>query len=1681
MTSFLRSTPRPAAAVLALTLLVGWSLVVQAGPAPLFDPEKHFTITAIEPDPASGEVRIQFSRPVFLPALRDHLHLQPPVKLDWRQSKVQPPDVLRLRGDFKYGQPHLIFLPLSLNIDGRTYCKTINRFVMPDRPPQLKFVSEKRVIERDSRQMLHLKILNVDKIKFSSLRVPLITLPLALAAEGGGDSVATTLHLLHAAAAQAEAAAADLEGLALFLGSPAEERQLFFTPGEKNKEIAFSLPLSFRRDKTEGALELIYVSAGETGSPSAGPALFRVTDLGLSYKLSSKNLLLWATSLKEGRPKPEVALLAFTRRSEAFYLGKTGSDGVFIFEPRRVEGLSLQPGGGFQKTSRRLEPEEIAFVAAAAPGDASYIEIRPQSALKPYGVSQVRPGQAKPRTLKGHLFTERGVYRPGERVMFKGTVRQFDQGRITAPEGQPCSLEMVNSKGEKIFQTQAALSSFGTVSGQVALKPYAPLGAYTLTMRYGPEKEDHTSRTFQVQEFRPPRHFVDITFERFQRRDESYVNQNPIRPFLRLKVAGRYYAGGPVKHGRVRWQVRAAGTDYTLSGFDDYTFGSPSPGQGEVLESGESILDERGRLEVDFPLEASVIQGRRGLEVSATVVDFDGRAAFGRQTYQARPEILIGLARHPKEIKAGQGQSLDVIAVKADGERIYAGVIQAEVLQESGVYVRKRNEAGDVYWNYETVWRRVFAADLPIKWGRATFEFDFAWGGHYCLSFTFRDEEGWAFSSATDYLITGDFYWDQYYDRDKPYESLPLSADKEAYRPGQTALIRLSPPEEMARCLVTVEREGVLDYRVLQPEGRRGEVKIDIEPRFAPNVYVSVLALKPRRGFPVHTGRYDEEAPGFYFGTINLPVKAETESFKLDIAADVKKLKARPGQPVSLKLRVRDQFDRGLEAEVAVGVVDESVLNLTGFATPSLEGLSRFDLPLEVFTDELRRLLVHQTPFGLVRREPMSGGGGLAKAAALEIKVRRHFNPVAFFDPAVATDAAGRAEVTFTLPDTMTTYRVYAVACDKGARFASRQRDLLAVKDFYLAPGLPRFLTAGDEFRFHVAAFNKTDARGSLDFEASASANLKLAPEATRIELPAQESAPLAVRGEALKAGPAKALFKGRLSGAGEAPTDAMEVSLPLNSGHVLGTNVFFGHFEGAVKKSFTLPPELARTDWESLDLSQASLILTLSGSPFIKMTAAINYLLSYPYGCVEQTSSAMLALASLGRIAQEGLIPGLKPEQVDDYLRQALDRLLSLQTFSGGFGYWPGYTRAHPWGSLYAGMALMAAAEAGLETPPPALKRLWKYLKSELKRREWSDVFRALACYVLALGQALDRPTFTSAGRSYQQQNRQAQLFLALAAQAGGLAQTGELAAWVRSLLRQPGFEQPADDFAASYREPAVALLAGAAILPDDPLTEAAALNLLGGLGPQGRWTSTSDTGWSLYALGKYFAGKRFGQGRAEVVVSQPEGRRETVSFEPQGFATVGLEAGLFLKNPTLELKTAPGESLLYTLALTAPRVDLASQSLSRGFKVRKEIENTGQGPIRVGDVVKVKVYVESFGQPHRYVVIDDPLPAGLVAVNPVLKAEEPLAEASISAGGAGYHSPDGWFGFWPHFFEIKDDRVLAFRDSLWEGRYEFSYYARAVCEGRFVLPSTKVALMYAPNVCAYTPRMRLSIQAGP
>ena len=449
-----------------------------------------------------------------------------------------------------------------------------------------------------------------------------------------------------------------------------------------------------------------------------------------------------------------------------------------------------------------------------------------------------------------------------------------------------------------------------------------------------------------------------------------------------------------------------------------------------------------------------------------------------------------------------------------------------------------------------------------------------------------------------------------------------------------------------------------------------------------------------------------------------------------------------------------------MRGEVAVVVVDEAVLALTGYDVPDPLGV--FYAPREAGVRDH-----HLRASVLLGQSPIEGGGGpqferqrgedvlalpaAAPPAAMEmslamdkarpgpqeaapIRTRTDFAALALFAGRLPTDAAGRATVKVKLPDSVTRYRVMAVAAAGAKHFGKGESTLTARLPIMVRPSPPRFLNYGDRLELPVVVQNQTDAPLTVDVGVRAR-NLDLtAGGGRRVTVPAQDRVEVRFPAAAARAGRARfqaAAVTGRLA-------DASELDFPVWTPATTEAFATYGQIdEGAVVQPVAAPPNVLP--------GFGGLTVTTSSTALQALTDAVLYLVAYPFECAEQLSSRVLAVAALKDVLTafraEGLPP---PEEIVGAVKRDVERLRGLQNDDGGFAFWRRGEASWPYVSVHVAHALARAREKGFEVPGETLDRSRKYLKeveSRIPADYPEDVRRTIVAYALHVRQQLGDP----------------------------------------------------------------------------------------------------------------------------------------------------------------------------------------------------------------------------------------------------------------------------------------------------------------------------------------------------
>ncbi|NLI78407.1 MAG: hypothetical protein GX442_18460 [Candidatus Riflebacteria bacterium] len=1667
----------------------------------------------------------------------------------------------QLSGNFDPGKRYRVQNREARGIDVDTRLEPASfTFVAEGPDPEIVVETDRSVLELKSRQLLPVTLTNVSQVQCEITRVPALFAPeyadLTIFARTDAPRPRTSSKMgpsdaeearIGEAIPQIETRQADnvrllasLKALpsfpngvplAHFLGEFTSAREVFVNQGKPGKLSRLSLPLGFRTDPAKGGAILLKLlnEGSEEGSTAR---LLQVTDLSITYKFSDNELLLWVTSLETGKPVADVALLLITKDDGRFALGKTDANGLLLAR----EGTSY-PVLRVQNDQARLESgtfkvSDVVHAVAATADDSCFLAID-SNRFRPYQVTQAPPGKVTLPTRNGHVFTERGIYKPGETVHWKATLRQYRNNEVVAPAGEKVTVQIVNSRDDAVFDQTYELNEYGTASDSFKLSPNAPLGQYTLKVLISKkpaagiasatsslwerllgkttEKTDDddddlkelVTTGFQVQFFEPPRHFVEIETEVKTRDNTAYVGRKFTENYLECRIRGKYYTGGFVKHAKTRWTATLVPVSRDIAGQENYLFGSDA-GDRTLIETGESLLDKDGQMVVHLPMDKSLNGGLYGIEMSATVLDVDARPATKVETFNPKPAINVGMMRLGNYVRQGEEYTVDTVALHADGKPVTTGVMRLDIFRKRYFYTQKRDEDGNIYYRWDSGWVRALFSEQPVKDGHSSFAMAFADGGEYRLQANYTTPDGeFSASQFVDVGYSYSWYEDEEGDDDENSKrrsdsEIVLATSRSVAAVGDTVKFDFGVPRSASHALVTCERDGIYEHRVIPLTGRRGSFEMKVGPQARPNVFFTVTIPCGRGDFPVYKSQVDQMIPRVFHGITSLRVENQLDSLGVVItesAADSGKgtLKAHPGETRSLTFQARDGQGKGKVCEMAVCVVDEAVLSLTGFVTPVLDRLAEFVLPLTVFSGDLRLSVVSQELYKLFATHLLTGGDLGAGGLASDLALRKDFRPVAYWNPALLTDAEGKATITFTLPDSTTAYRIYVVALDKRSAFCSTERQMVVSKEFYLQPGLPRFLTAGDKALAPVTANNKTDAPGEATLEVAESSNVT-----ARLREPTVRMGPLSNTVAKLEleadngAGDARLVFAGKMGPYG----DAIEALFPIVPRFAVVRRQKIGHFTDKAETTLEFPAGVA--DVPAKDRQGVlKATLGLSVTPWSKIAPGLKYLLQYPYGCVEQTSSGIIPLAGLRKLVAEGLVPGITLAQVDKFLTPGVSRLLKMQTRSGGFAYWMGERRPSWWGTQYAVFALTAAQEAGCEVPQADLDRAVKYISDGLFGKEGIDEPVHYSIFELSAVNLARHGGLTAANldvlmkKYFIGSSNEAKALLVWADALIKKSPAAKLKGWLAEIEPKcNGTRRSWYD--SSVREVAICLLAQLAVDPDNRKADDLAGDLLANVEPEGRWYSTADTGWALLALGRYFERKAPPSDKpATVTVTAAGGPAREVTVGKLG-AEIELDAEALLQNPKVALSVKPEGMINWNLSYAYPDPASRASDLDHGFLVEKTIKNlNGEKEIRVGDLVQVTVEFEDnrtgpWWRSHyyQYLALEDPIPAGFLVINAALKTEQPVRPSDDEDEAAG-EDEDEWYSSWedgcyllrPDFFEMRDDRVMAFRNSLWSGRFRFTYFARAICEGTFFMRPTRVSLMYDSDTYGMTPGLPVHI----
>lgn len=1371
---------------------------------------------------------------------------------------------------------------------------------------------------------------------------------------------------------------------------------------EVDREGFFDQPVRF------GALRPgVYLVRARYGAATAVSAI-RVTDIGLVAKRDARALLAWVVDLATGSPRAGAHVTAL-RGARGAVAGATAADGTcrLALGATRVDG-DQSP----DLVYAALGPDE------ASAGGAYY-------------------GSERGGSYVVAAYTDRPIYRPGQRIHYKGIVRRAVAGspRYDLPAGESVSVEVRSPSGERVARAAARCSAYGSFDGAFTLSPEAETGAYTLitTVAGQPHSQDIT-----VASYRKPEFAVTVKPDR-----SMYLAGETVS----MVVQGAYYFGAPLAGAAVRYDVYRS-PDWSAEYPDDYGFEEnegPPPGDygeiyGESVAEGSATLDGQGRAVIAFratPAGGADVPQQQIYSANVRVTDPSGNDIWATGSVPVAAGAFR-LSLSPAGYVAAPGQPLAVrVETRYHDGKPAAGVeVTLDASIQEWIHRQERQTA---------VGHQV-ARTGPD--GRATTRWIVAKAGQLKLTASARDPAGRQIAARAYVWIASDAGGDYA----THYPALALFTDKRHYGPGETARVLVNAGRGGLTALLTVEGDRIYEARVVRLTRHSTVVRVPVRAEYGPNVFLSAAVIDASR-----------------FSTSEAPLRVDVPARRLRVSLSPDRARAQPGEAVTYRVRVADESGKPAQAELSLGVVDESVYAL------------REDDP------SLLRDAFYPRRWNRVVTSYSFSADYLGSADKTEpsILARRRFLDTAYWAPSIITDPRGRATATVRLPDNVTTWRATAIAQTRATAFGRETARVIATKDLLLRVEVPRFLTVGDRSRVLALVHNNTGTPRQV-FVRGVFAEMATREAATsRVTVPANGVGK--VDWSVTAAGPGEAKLRvtawtPREAGARQL-TDGVELALPVRT---LGRERFTsaaGEVHGAGSAT-----EAVRIDPAAI-AGETRLTLRVTPSVSASLANAAAYLAGYPYGCTEQTMSRFLPDLLVRRLQGAGVaVPvAFAPAEVDRMVRDGLARLYRLQHDDGAWGWWE-HDGPDAWMTAYVLWGLAAAREQGYPVSDAARKR---GLEAALRLAPGSaPADRAFLLYAVARAgdPAAARAAWgrvrSGAGADVPALAHAALLAAELGGRAAGLPWKDRLN---RALISEGSLSHwrsghAPGDMWSDVTATSAALRAYGAVDPADTRQLAVLRWLMLQRSGDG-WSNTRDTAWVIAAIADYLAAhpaaarppggpiRAYVNGRplGEAAWRERGDGDERVARVPAAWLRPGrnevrLEAGgrgglafynLELRQMVPLAGTAAGPALDCTVTREYRR--LAPRRSGSG-SWRLQSEPTGNR-FAQGDMVRVRLTIEATRE-ITYAVIEDPLPSGL----------EPT--------GAGTADDLDEWSFWYSSVDVRDDRVAFFARRIPRGKQVIEYTLRASTPGTSAAPPTAVYGMYSAATRAESAPDRVEIR---
>ena len=1128
------------------------------------------------------------------------------------------------------------------------------------------------------------------------------------------------------------------------------------------------------------------------------------SDLGLIVKKGSNRSHHFAvTNLLTTKPEAGTKIKLYDYQQQLLGEVETDASGLAVFDSNKT----------------------IAFAVAEKNNNFAYAKLADGNALSlsKFDVS----GEQLQKGLQGFIYTERGVHRPGDVIHLTFVL---DDNANPLPKGHPVTLEVSDARGKLVQRNVLKEGSTPVSDGLYAKKEKnfhyfpipteanAPTGNWSAKVIVGGAQ---FSKTLKVATVKPNRLKVDFSF------DNEVLEANSLN---RGKASVKWLHGAPARNLKIDINATLKQTPTAFPKFKDYVFQDPARDFNETeLQWISSQLDANGELDINKKIEINGnVPGM--LQATFTTKVFEGGGDFSIDVFSknlAPFSNFVGL-RSPEAKQYGSyltddNNTFDVVTVDAQGNPSANRRLKVQVFKIEWRWWWNRGYDNLSRYENATVHRPFKEMNITTgNDGKSNFNINVPneQGGRFLIRVI--DEASGHATGRTAYFYRN--WWQRPASADaESSKILIFSTDKEKYTLGEAATVTF-PSDKGGRALVSIENgTEVLSQQWIETSAKETRATIPITAEMAPNAYVNISLLQPH-------SQAVNDLPIRLYGVVPLLVENPATILQPEIS-----MPEVLEPETSYKVTVSEASKKPMTYSLAV--VDEGLLDLTRFATPDIHGsfYARQALGVktfDIFDDVMGAYSVSVDNIYAI------GGGGIG-ADAKNRKAQR-FKPVVAYLGPFTLKAGEKASHTIDMPNYVGSVRTMVVAGNQNSAYGNAEKTTPVRKPLMVLTSIPRKLSPGETVTIPVTVF-------AMEPKVK---NVKVSIDAGKALEPingTSQNITFNAVGEQIvnfdfKVKPSSSFqtIKVTATGAGESASNEIEIDVE-NPNPITTKN-----------ELYTLDANGSQTiSMETFGTSGTNeAFIEFSTLPPMDFSKRMDYLLRYPHGCVEQTTSAAFPQLFLAEVLD---ITFDRKKDIEKNIKAAIDRLGDFQIPNGGLSYWPGYGNADDWGTSYAGHFMLEAKQQGYQLPLTFLSNWLRYQKNTA--RQWSnqstyyndDVSQAYRLYTLALAQ---QPELAAMNRLRETSNlsNEAKWRLAAAYALTGKKEVAQAIAQKANINFTPN-NYNYRTYGSVFRNQAMAL--ETMVILGDSQQRELAVSLAKNLSSQ-NWYSTQETAFALLAMSK-------------------------------------------------------------------------------------------------------------------------------------------------------------------------------------------------------------------------------------